>query len=89
MPIVESISNFRLQTKRFTTQCKEQDEPIFLTSRNEGDFVLMSKDYYERLNSHNELFSKLDVAEKQSSAGEKGITHSQMIKKLRKHIREA
>jgi hypothetical protein len=41
------------------------------------------------INAKIELFEKLAVAQAQSAAGEKGITHSQMMKKLRQrnHIR--
>ncbi len=43
----------------------------------------MSIEHYERLKAQVDLFEKLGVAESQAAAGRIGITHAQMMKKLR------
>jgi len=48
----------------------------------------MSTQHYERLKARVELFEKLAVAQAQSAAGEKGFTHTQVMKKLRQRLRE-
>jgi len=46
----------------------------------------MSIEHYERLKARFDLFEKLAVAQVQAAAGEKGLTHSQVIKKLRQRL---
>ncbi len=46
----------------------------------------MSIQHYERLKARVELFEKLAVAQAQAAAGEKGFTHTQVMKKLRKRL---
>jgi prevent-host-death family protein len=84
MPIIKSISSMRNRTREISTLAREKDEPIFLTKNGEGELVVMTIDHYERLKAQAELFEKLGVAQAQAAAGKKGITHSQMIAKLRR-----
>ncbi len=84
MPIIKSISSLRNRTREIAAICHEQDVPIYLTTNGEGDLVVMSIDHYERLKAQVELFEKLAVARAQSAAGEKGITHKQMMRKLQR-----
>ena len=83
MPIIKSISSLRNRTREIASICHEQDEPIYLTTNGEGDLVVMSISHYERLKAQVDLFEKLGVAQLQSAAGKKGITHRQMMTKLR------
>ena len=83
MPIIKSISSLRNRTREIASICHKQDQPVYLTRNGEGDLVVMSIDHYERLKAQVELFEKLAVAEGQAAAGKKGITHAQMMKKLR------
>lgn len=87
MPIIKSISSMRNRTREISTLAREKDEPIYLTKNGEGDMVIMTIDHYERLKAQAELFEKLGVAQSQSAAGKKGITHSQMIASLRRRAR--
>jgi PHD/YefM family antitoxin component YafN of YafNO toxin-antitoxin module len=64
------------------------DEPIFITRNGEGDLVVMSMAHYIKLQLNLELFSKLAVAQSQRAGGDKGRTVSQVMKDLRKRIRE-
>jgi len=83
MPIIKSISSLRNRTREIASICHEQDEPIYLTTNGKGDLVVMSISHYERLKAQVDLFEKLGVAQVQSAAGKKGITHRQMMTKLR------
>jgi prevent-host-death family protein len=84
MPIIKSISSMRNRTREISILAREKDEPIFLTKNGEGELVVMTIDHYERLKAQAELFEKLGVAQAQAAVGKKGITHSQMIAKLRR-----
>ena len=86
MPIIKSISSLRNKTREIASLCHDKDEPVYLTTNGEGDLVVMSIEHYERLKAKTELFEKLAVAQAQAAAGEKGITHSEMMKKLRRRI---
>jgi PHD/YefM family antitoxin component YafN of YafNO toxin-antitoxin module len=68
--------------------CHDQDQPVYLTTNGEGDLVVMSIEHYERLKAQVELFEKLGVAQSQSRARKKGITHKKMMAKLRARIHE-
>lgn len=83
MPIIKSISSLRNRTREIAAICHDQDEPVYLTTNGEGDLVIMSIEHYERLQAQIELFDKLAVAQSESRAGKKGITHKQMMNKLR------
>jgi len=84
MPIIKSISSLRNRTREIADICHKEDTPVYLTTNGEGDLVVMSIDHYERLKARVKLFEKLASAQAQSAAGEKGITHKQMIQKLRR-----
>jgi len=84
MPIIKSISSMRNRTREISTLAREKDEPIYLTKNGEGHLVVMTIDHYERLKAQAELFEKLGVAQAQAATGTKGVTHSQMIAKLRR-----
>ena len=86
MPIIKSISSLRNRTREIASLCHDQDQPVYLTTNGEGDLVVMSIDHYERLKAQVDLFDKLSVAQGQSRAGKKGITHKQMIKKLKSRV---
>ena len=83
MPIIKSISSLRNRTREIATICHDQNEPVYLTTNGEGDLVVMSIAHYERLKAQVDLFEKLGVAQAQAAAGKKGITHKQMMAKLR------
>ncbi len=86
MPIIKSISSLRHRTREIASLCHKKDEPVYLTTNGEGDLVVMTIDHYERLKAQVDLFEKLGVAQAQSAAGKKGITHRQMVTKLRRRL---
>ena len=86
MPIIKSISSLRHRTREIASICHKQDEPVYFTTNGEGDLVVMSINHYEQLKARADLFEKLGVAQTQSAAGKKGVTHKQMIIKLRRRL---
>lgn len=86
MPIIKSISSLRHRTREIASICHKKDDPVYLTTNGEGDLVVMTISRYERLKAQVDLFEKLAVAQAQSSAGKKGITHRQMMTKLRRQV---
>ena len=86
MPIIKSISSLRNRTRDIASLCHKQDEPVYLTTNGEGDLVVMSIKHYEGLKTRVELFEKLAAAQAQAAAGEKGLTHTQVMKKLRQRL---
>ena len=87
MPIIKPISSLRNKTREIASICHKEGEPVYLTTNGEGDLVVMSIDHYERLKARVDLFEKLAVAQTQSASGKKGITHAQMMNKLRRRAR--
>ena len=83
MPIIKPISSLRNKTREIAELCHGQDEPVYLTTNGVGDLVVMSIEHFEKLNAKIELFEKLAVAQSQVTSGRKGITHAQMMQKLR------
>ncbi len=86
MPVIKSISSLRNQTKEIETICHEHDEPVCLTKNGKGDLVVMSISHYERLKARLNLLEKLSVAQAEEALGKKGITHKQMMEKLRSRV---
>ena len=87
MPIIKPISSLRNKTREIAAICAKEGEPVYLTTNGEGDLVVMSIKHYELLKARVDLFEKLAIAQTQSASGKKGITHEQMIKKLRLRAR--
>ena len=85
-PVIRSISTLKTRTREISRICRERDVPVYLTRNGEGELVVTSVGHYERLKAQAELFSKLGVAQAQASAGKKGITHRQMVTKLRRRL---
>ena len=86
MPVIKSISSLRNRTREIATICHDQDEPVYLTTNGEGDLVVMSIEHYERMKAQIDLFEKLGDAQAQSRSVKKGITHKQMMAKLKSRI---
>ena len=88
MPVIRPISDLRNKANQISALAETMDEPIFITRNGEGDMVVMSMAHYSKLQLKLELFSKLAVAQAQRASGDKGRTVSQVMKDLRKRIRE-
>ena len=88
MPVIKPISDLRNKANEISALARESDEPVFITRNGEGDMVVMSMASYGKLQLKLELFGKLAVAQAQRAAGDPGRTLSQVMKDLRKRIRE-
>ncbi len=86
MPIIKSISSLHNRTRDIASLCHEKDEPVYLITNGEGDLVVMSIEHYEKLKAKVELFEKIAIAQAQAAAGEKGLTHAQVMRKLRQRL---
>jgi prevent-host-death family protein len=89
MPIIKAISDLRNKANEISDLAHKSNEPIFITKNGEGDMVVMSMAQYSKLQLKLDLFGKLAVAQAQRAKGDRGRTLSQVMKDLRKRIREA
>jgi len=89
MPLIKPISDLRNKANEISDLAHKSGEPIFITRNGEGDMVVMSMAQYSKLQLKIDLFSKLAVAQAQRAKGDKGRTLSQVMKNLRKRIRES
>jgi len=87
MPIIRPISDLRNRAHEISELCHTEEQPIFITRNGKGDLVVMSQAHYERLQSLIELYQKLGEAEVLDAAGEKGISHSDMMNTLKALIK--
>ena len=87
MPIIRPISDLRNRALEISELCHTEEQPIFITRNGKGDLVVMSQAHYERLQSLIELYQKLGEAEVLDAAGEKGISHSDMMNMLKALIK--
>lgn len=89
MPVIKPISDLRNKANEISELVRKLNEPVFITKNGEGDMVVMSMAHYSHLQLKLDLYCKLAVAQSQAAAGEKGRTLNQVMKDLRKRLREA
>jgi len=89
MPLIKPISDLRNKANEISDLAHKSNEPIFITRNGEGDMVVMSMAQYSKLQLKIDLFGKLAVAQAQRAAGDKGRSLSQVMKDLRKRLRES
>ena len=89
MPLIKPISDLRNKANRISQLARESNEPIFITKNGEGDLVVMSLSHYSQILLKLDLFSKLAVAQSQRAAGSRGRTLNDVVKDIRKKIRES
>jgi len=89
MPVIKPISDLRNKANEISDLAHKLHEPIFITKNGEGDMVVMSLAQYSQLQLKLDLYSKLAVAQSQVAAGDKGRPLGQVMKDLRKRIRES
>lgn len=85
--IIRSISDLRNRANEISELCHAEDQPVFITKNGQGDLVVMSQSRYDRLQSTLDLYQKLGEAEILDAAGERGITHNQLMKRLKAKIK--
>ena len=87
MPLIRPISDLRNRALEISEICHSEEQPVFITRNGKGDLVVMSQAHYERLQGLIELYQKLGEAEVLDSVGEKGISHRDMINRLKAKIK--
>ena len=88
MLVIKPISDLRNKANQISELAHQLNEPIFITKNGEGDMVVMSMVQYGQLQLKLELFSKLAVAQAQKASGDRGRTLQQVMKDIRKRLRE-
>jgi len=86
MPLIRPVSDLRNRFTEISELCHSEDQPIFITKKGKGDLVVMSQAHYERLSGLLELYQQLGETEALDAAGEKGITHGKIMRRLRASI---
>lgn len=89
MPTIKPISDLRNKAAEISALAHRSNEPIFITTNSEGDFVVMSIGRYGNLQRKLDLYSKRAVAQTQKAAGDKVCPLSEVMKDLRRKIRES
>ncbi len=77
------LTDLKDQLFEISTICHAEDKPVFLTKNGKGNLVVMSQMHYDRLLARIELYEKLGEAEMLEAAGEEGVAHGEMMKRLR------
>ena len=88
MPVIKPISDLRNKANEISEIAHASDEPIFITKNGEGDMVVMSMAHYSKIQMKMELYHKLAAAQAQRANGDKGRPLTQVMKDLKKQLRE-
>ncbi len=87
MPLIRPISDLRNRALEISELCHTEDQAVFITRNGKGDMVVMSQAHYERLQSRLELYQKLSEAELLDATGEDGISHEDLMNKLKAMVK--
>ncbi len=88
MPTIRPIADLQTHTDEILKFCLKEEQPIFLTKNGHGRLVVMSQDYFEKMQAMMRLYAKLDEAEKLAEAGDKGISHKEMMRRARARLKK-
>jgi prevent-host-death family protein len=83
MTVIRPISDLRNHATEISELCHTENQPVFITKNGKGDLVVMSQTHYDRIQRTLDLYQKLGEAEILDATGDKGITHAQLMKKLK------
>ena len=81
MPQIIPIRDLK-NTSEISDICHSTGEPVFVTKNGYGDMVIMSMETYERTMLMNNIYKKLDEAEKSITSGDV-IDAKDAIKQIR------
>ncbi len=87
MTVIRPISDLRNRATEISKLCHAENQPVFITKNGVGDLVVMSQTHYDRIQSTLDLYQKLGEAEVLDAKGEKGVTHDQLMKRLKTRIK--
>ena len=88
MTSIRPLSDLNTHTGEILKICFQEEQPVFLTKNGRGKLVVMSQQYFEKMQAMNRLYAKLDEAEKASEAGDKGISHKEMMRRARARLKK-
>ncbi len=88
MTLIKPISDLRNKANEISELAHRERQPIFITKNGEGELVVMSQALYEQMQAKLELYQKLAEAEILYRKGEKGRSHSAVIKSLKSRLRK-
>ena len=69
MPQIIPIRDLK-NTSEITDLCHSHEEPVFITKNGYGDMVIMSMETYEKTMFMNDVYKKLEDAEKSVASGD-------------------
>lgn len=87
MPVIRPISDLRNRALEISEICHAEDQPVFITRNGKGDMVVMSQAHFERLQGLIDLYRKLGEAEQLDAAGENGVAHEDLIRRLKDRLK--
>ncbi len=83
MPSIRPLADLNTHTGEILRICLQEEQPVFLTKNGHGKLVVMSQQYFEKMQAMTRLYAKLEEAEKAAEAGDKGISHKEMLRRAR------
>lgn len=86
MPMIRPISDLRNRAHEISELCHAEEQPVFITRNGKGDMVVMSQAHYERMQNVIELYQKLGEAEALDAAGEEGVQHADLMKRIKAQL---
>lgn len=69
MPQIIPIRDLK-NTSEISDLCHSNEEPVFITKNGYGDMVIMSMETYEKTMFMNDVYKKLEDAEKSVASGD-------------------
>lgn len=69
MPQIIPIRDLK-NTSKISDLCHSNEEPVFITKNGYGDMVIMSMETYEKTMFMNDVYKKLEDAEKSVASGD-------------------
>ena len=69
MPQIIPIRDLK-NTSEISDLCHSHEEPVFITKNGYGDMVIMSMETYEKTMFMNDVYKKLEDAEKSVASGD-------------------
>ncbi len=88
MSTIRPLTDLRTHPDEILEICLHEERPVFLTKNGHGKLVVMSQSYFERMQAMMRLYTKLDEAQKLSEAGDRGITHKEMIRRAKSRLKK-
>ena len=87
VPHIRPITDLK-KTSEISAFCHEVKEPVFITKNGYSDLVIMSAETYEREMSILEVYRKLAEAESELVAGAPGVSHDDLMCRMREKLNE-